>query len=134
MTREGDPFGAEGIWLKAALHTHTTRSDGELEPAAHVRHHERMGFDVCAITDHWTLTSESSTEHCLVITGAELAADPIGPGRYTEILGVGISELPATALRGRPRAAESRSKVQWGIGATSTSCTRTAQTCGPDTA
>ena len=47
-------------------------------PTAHVRHHEWMGFDVCTITDHWTLTHEPSTKHCLVITGAELAADPYG--------------------------------------------------------
>jgi hypothetical protein len=91
----GNPFAlAEGEWLKAALHTHTIRSDGELEPEAHVRHHEWMGFDVCAITDHWTLTFGRSTEHCLVITGAELAADPIAPGRFTEILAIGISEIP----------------------------------------
>lgn len=92
---DGNPFALqEGEWLKAALHTHTSRSDGELEPAAHVRHHEWMGFDVCAITDHWTLTVERSTERLLVLTGAELAADPIAPGRFTEILAVGITELP----------------------------------------
>jgi hypothetical protein len=53
-----------------------------------------MGFDVCAITDHWTLTSVASTYRCLAITGAELAVDPLGPGRYTEILAVGISDIP----------------------------------------
>ncbi|MFL5737831.1 MAG: hypothetical protein ACJ76P_10900 [Actinomycetota bacterium] len=92
---EGDPFSLEkGVWLKAALHTHTARSDGDLAPDAHIRHHEWMGFDVCAITDHWTLTSEPSTDRCLVIPGAELAADPLGPGRFTEILAIGIREIP----------------------------------------
>jgi hypothetical protein len=92
---DGFPFDVDGIWLKAALHTHTRRSDGDLEPEAHVRHHEWMGFDVCAITDHWTLTSEPSTQHILVITGAELAADP-GPGmdNDAEILAIGISDIP----------------------------------------
>jgi len=94
MALDGDPFTADGEWLKAALHTHTRRSDGELEPEAHVLHHEWMGFDVCAITDHWTLTSVPSSDRCLVITGAELAADPLAEGRYTEILAIGISELP----------------------------------------
>jgi hypothetical protein len=95
MSNQGNPFAlAEGVWLKAALHTHTRRSDGDLEPDAHVRHHEWMGFDVCAITDHWTLTFEKSTERLLVITGAELAADPVAPGRFTEILAIGVSELP----------------------------------------
>lgn len=89
----GNPFEAQGVWLKAALHTHTTRSDGELDPPAHVRHHEWMGFDVCAITDHWTLTREPSTARCLVITGAELAAD-LDEGRDSEILAIGIDDIP----------------------------------------
>ena len=89
-----NPFSANGVWLKSALHTHTKRSDGDLDPDAHVRHHEWMGFDVCAITDHWTLTYEPSTEHLLVITGAELAVDPLGEGRYTEILAIGIDDIP----------------------------------------
>jgi len=90
---DGDPFGAEGVWLKAALHTHTARSDGDLEPEAHVRHHAWMGFDVCAITDHWTLTQEPSTKECLVITGAELAAD-LDERRDAEILAIGLSDIP----------------------------------------
>lgn len=90
---EGNPFEAQGTWLKAALHTHTTRSDGELDPPAHVRHHEWMGFDVCVITDHWTITRESSGARCLVITGAELAAD-LDERRDSEILAIGIDEIP----------------------------------------
>ena len=92
---EGNPFDVDGLWLKSAFHTHTARSDGELDPAAHVRHHEWMGFDVVAITDHWTLTHEPSTDHILVITGAELAADPYGEALAdSEILAIGISDIP----------------------------------------
>lgn len=94
MPQPGNPFDVEGEWLKAALHTHTRRSDGDLEPEAHVLHHEWRGFDVLAITDHWTLTPMPSTDHLLVITGAELAVDPIEKGRYTEILAIGIDEIP----------------------------------------
>ena len=91
----GNPFDVDGVWLKCAFHTHTACSDGELDPAAHVRHHEWAGFDVCAITDHWTLTREPGTEHILVITGAELAADPYGDAfTDSEILAIGISEIP----------------------------------------
>jgi hypothetical protein len=35
-----------------------------------------------------------SSEHLLVITGAELAVDPLGKSRYTEILAIGVDELP----------------------------------------
>ena len=92
---EGNPFDVDGVSFKSAFHTHTARSDGELDPAAHVRHHEWMGFDVVAITDHWTLTHEPSTDHILVITGAELAADPYGEALAdSEILAIGISDIP----------------------------------------
>jgi hypothetical protein len=92
---DGNPFDADGVWLKSAFHTHTARSDGELDPAAHVRHHEWMGFDVVTITDHWTLTHEPSTDRILVITGAELAADPYGDALAdSEILAIGISDIP----------------------------------------
>jgi len=94
MARMTNPFAEDGEWLKAAFHTHTIRSDGDLEPAAHVRHHAWMGFDVVALTDHWKVTRELSVDGCLVMTGAELAADPLGPGRYTEILAIGIDEIP----------------------------------------
>jgi hypothetical protein len=54
-----------------------------------------MGFDVCAITDHWTLTQVPSTSRLLVITGAELAADPgAGMDNDVEILAIGISDIP----------------------------------------
>ena len=89
-----DPFRTDGVWLKTALHTHTSASDGQLTPEAHVQQHEWAGFDVCAITDHWTLTSVPSTEHLLVITGAELAVDPLAEGRYSEILAIGIDAIP----------------------------------------
>ena len=87
-------FDGDGVWLKTALHTHTSDTDGELRPEAVAAHYEWAGFDVLAITDHWTLTSVPSTEHLLVITGAELAVDPLGKGRYTEILAIGIDALP----------------------------------------
>ena len=37
---------------KAALHTHTTESDGKHSPADVVEEHYRQGFDVLALTDH----------------------------------------------------------------------------------
>ena len=87
-------FESDGVWLKAALHTHTSDTDGELRPEAAAAHYGWAGFDVVAITDHWTLTSVPSTEHLVVITGAELAVDPLGKGRFTEILAIGIDALP----------------------------------------
>jgi len=36
-----NPFQTDGTWLRCALHAHTTRSDGELQPEALVDHYER---------------------------------------------------------------------------------------------
>ena len=79
---------------QGAFHTHTAESDGELDPVAHVRHHEWAGYDVCAITDHWTLTHVPRRalprDH-----RRELAADPHGEALTdSEILAIGISEIP----------------------------------------
>lgn len=41
---------------KANLHTHTTRSDGQLNPHQVVDHYRRMGYDILAITDHDAVT------------------------------------------------------------------------------
>jgi hypothetical protein len=89
-----DPFAADGVWLKAALHSHTSESDGELAPSAHANHYEWAGFDVLAITDHWKITRLPSTDNLLLVPGAELAVDPIAKGRFSEIIAIGIEALP----------------------------------------
>src|ERR1700693_6589441 len=63
-----------GVWLRCALHAHTTNSDGELAPEMLVRHYEWAGYDVLAITDHWVRTEERSTRKLLVIPSTELNA------------------------------------------------------------
>ena len=50
----GEPFERDGSWLRCALHAHTTRSDGELSPDELVRLYDDAGFDVLAITAHWS--------------------------------------------------------------------------------
>jgi hypothetical protein len=67
-----DPWQAEGPWLRCALHAHTTNSDGELPPRALVKHYERAGYDVLAVTDHWYRSDPPSTERLLVLPSAEL--------------------------------------------------------------
>ena len=39
-----DPFTTDGEWLRCALHAHTTRSDGELEPDALAAHYAPCGL------------------------------------------------------------------------------------------
>lgn len=88
------PFDAPGAWLRCALHTHTTNSDGDLAPAALVRHYDWAGYDVLAISDHWVRTAEASTDRLLVIPSVELNA--LAPERSDDahVLAIGLEVDP----------------------------------------
>ena len=87
-------FDSPGVWLKCALHAHTTNSDGELGPDLLVRHYEWAGYDVLAITDHWVRTVERSTKRLLVIPSTELNATAGGPEHDAHVLALGLAADP----------------------------------------
>ena len=87
-------FAAPGTWLRCALHAHTTNSDGELAPALLVRHYERAGYDVLAITDHWVRTAEPSTSKLLVIPSTELNAHAPTREHDAHVLALGLDVDP----------------------------------------
>jgi hypothetical protein len=88
------PFDGDGVWLRCALHAHTTNSDGEMAPDMLVRHYEWAGFDVLAITDHWVRTVERSTRKLLVIPSTELNAQCGGPEHDAHVLALGVEADP----------------------------------------
>lgn len=89
-----DPWKLGQPWLRCALHTHTTNSDGELAPRALVKHYERAGYDVLAVTDHWFRSDPPSTERLLVLPSAELNC--VLPGdRDGHVLAFGIDDVLA---------------------------------------
>ncbi len=90
-----NPWQAAGPWLRCALHAHTTNSDGELAPRMLVRHYERAGYDVLAVTDHWFRSDPPSTERVLVLASAELNC--VLPGdRDGHVLALGIADALET--------------------------------------
>ena len=93
MAEDGThPFAVDGEWLRCALHSHTTRSDGELEPDALASHYARAGYDVLAITDHWHRT-EAASRGLLVIPSAELNCS-LPEARDGHVLAFGIDSDP----------------------------------------
>ncbi len=101
MAAPPNPFAANGMWLRCALHAHTTRSDGELSPEELVSHYERAGFDVLAITDHWVRTEARSTGRVLVVPSSELSC--LLPGEAdAHLLAFGIGEDPLEFVRTGP--------------------------------
>jgi hypothetical protein len=89
-----DVFADGGVWLRCALHAHTTNSDGELAPDLLVRHFDWAGYDVLAITDHWVRTVERSTRTLLVIPSAELNATCGSSEDDAHVLALGVEADP----------------------------------------
>jgi hypothetical protein len=85
---------AEGVWLRCALHAHTTSSDGELPPNGLAQHYARAGYDVLAITDHWARTDAEPVGDLLVIPSVELNC-VLPEALDGHVLGFGIACEPA---------------------------------------
>src|SRR5438128_6715110 len=88
------PFEGDGVWLRCALHAHTTNSDGELAPDLLARHFEWAGYDVLAITDHWVRTVERSTRKLVVIPSTELNARAGTSEDDAHVLALGVEADP----------------------------------------
>jgi hypothetical protein len=86
-------FREDGVWLRCQLHAHTTGSDGVATPQELCDHYADAGFDVLAITDHWTVTR---TEHdrLLLVPASELSSRADTPSGEAEALALGVAELP----------------------------------------
>ena len=76
-------FGEERIPLKANLHTHTTKSDGKLEPQDVIDRYAANGYGVLALTDHRQVhkIAPYDPKGMILIQGAELHA--LNPGRMS---------------------------------------------------
>jgi len=65
-----------GVWLKGNLHTHSTVSDGQLEPQELVDAYRELGYDWLMISDHDSLadTSGLDPKGMVLIPGSEISA------------------------------------------------------------
>ena len=81
---------------KANLHSHSTLSDGALEPDALIRAYREQGYSVLSITDHEAPYDHTaaSTDDFLLVTGyeayihpsSECIMDPYGPEIHLNLL------------------------------------------------
>jgi hypothetical protein len=95
------PFDRDGVWLRCALHAHTTNSDGELAPDKLAAHYYRAGYDVLFITDHWVRTEQASKE-ILVIPSIELNATLDETESDAHVLALGVDSDPVEPGRRFP--------------------------------
>ncbi|PCH75283.1 MAG: phosphotransferase [Rhodobacteraceae bacterium] len=93
-------FTAPGKFYRGNLHTHSTRSDGRLDPREVCRRYQAEGYDFIALTDHFvglfdypiTDTAEYRNEKFTTILGAELHTGVMNNGNLWHLLAIGLPE------------------------------------------
>ena len=115
-------FTAEGKFRRGNLHTHSTRSDGALDPDEVCRRYQAEGYDFIALTDHLvglfdypiTETKALCSERFTAISGAELHTGSMANGHLWHIVAVGLPSdfTPPNAPHFRPvKGSESASSI-----------------------
>jgi len=105
-------FTTPGKFYRGNLHTHSTLSDGVLDPEEVCRRYQAEGYDFIAITDHFvglfnypiTDTSEYRDEGFTTIFGAELHTGVMDNGFLWHLLAIGLPHdfAPPDAPHFRP--------------------------------
>jgi PHP domain len=91
-------FTAPGKFYRGNLHTHSTRSDGRLDPKEVCRRYQAEGYEFVALTDHFvglfdypiTDTSACRNGKFTTILGAELHTGAMENGYLWHILAIGL--------------------------------------------
>lgn len=91
-------FSKPGRFRRGNLHTHSTRSDGELAPEEVCRRYRAEGYDFIALTDHFlgqfdypiVDTTPWHGDGFTTILGAELHSGAMENGELWHILAVGL--------------------------------------------
>ncbi|MFY8145818.1 MAG: PHP domain-containing protein, partial [Rhodobacter sp.] len=98
MSQSLPAFTAPGRFWRGNLHTHSTRSDGVLDPEEVCRRYRAEGYDFLALTDHFigrygypiVDTLPFRTNSFTTILGAELHSGAMANGELWHILAVGL--------------------------------------------
>ncbi|MFD1159627.1 PHP domain-containing protein [Roseovarius aestuarii] len=107
-------FSAPGRFYRGNLHTHSTLSDGVLDPAEVCRRYRAEGYDFISLTDHFVGlfnypiadTKPYHTADFTTIPGVELHSGAMENGEIWHILAIGLPEdfAPPNAPDFAPRA------------------------------
>lgn len=107
-----DIFSLPGRFWRGNLHTHSTRSDGVLDPVEVCRRYRAEGYDFIALTDHFVGcygypivdTTGYRGDGFTTLLGAELHSGVMQNGELWHILAVGLPAdfVPANAPDFKP--------------------------------
>lgn len=97
------PYSTTQSWLKGNLHTHTSLSDGALEPQDVIAAYRDDGYDFLAITDHNRVydPDEKAAGEMLLLKGAEcnLLSSDFASDPHILCLGIDQAVEPAESLQ-----------------------------------
>lgn len=80
---------------KIGLHTHTTVTDGHLDPVDVAKRYVEAGYDAIALTDHWVFHGEDEIEGLKILSGIEYdVGGSDGSNGVFHIVGVGMTSDP----------------------------------------
>ena len=87
-----NPFETKGKWYKAALHVHTTTSDGDVDVPTRIKQYRDKGFDIVAITDHRKTNDLSgfSAKQFLALSSIEFHPETYSGAPTHHFLGLGL--------------------------------------------
>jgi predicted metal-dependent phosphoesterase TrpH len=87
-----NPFRVNGNWYKAALHVHTTTSDGDVDVPTRLKQYKDKGFHVVAITDHRQTNDLSgySSGDFLAVSGIEFHPKTYSGAPAHHFVGIGL--------------------------------------------
>jgi predicted metal-dependent phosphoesterase TrpH len=90
--RLSNPFRIKGNWYKAALHVHTTTSDGDVDVPTRLKQYKDKGFHVVAITDHRKTNDLSgySSGNFIAISSIEFHPKTYSGAPTHHLLGIGL--------------------------------------------
>lgn len=106
-------FENPGQFWRGNIHTHSTRSDGVLDPEEVCRRYQAEGYDFLSVTDHFvgkygypiTDTTRFRSNSFTTILGAEIHSGAMENGDIWHILAVGLPDnfAPTNAPTMKPR-------------------------------
>ena len=107
-------FSQEGKWFKGNIHSHTTVSDGVVDPDKQAADYRAEGYDFLAITDHNVMLTHAhlGDENFLMLPGWERDIPIEDKVKCIHVVGLFPADTPEDAEVSRPKGDPSEMSMQ----------------------
>ena len=107
-------FSPEGKWFKGNIHSHTTVSDGTVDPEKQAADYRAMGYDFLSLTDHNVMLTHShlSSEDFLMLPGWERDIPLEEKVKCIHVVGLFPADTPDDTEVSRPKGDPAQMSMQ----------------------